>query len=136
MRNGLFGFQKKRGDEVNALAIQNDTRGMLRQLMLPLIPERRVKGALSLVSRETGLPFSKLRRLYYGITDHILAFEWRAIQSAHTRWLEEQEKKLAIELETLRALRVARSQGRLDLADTPNTPSAVETGTHKTADAD
>lgn len=128
MRNGLFGKRKIECEVSTALSIQDDTRDMLRQMMLPLIPQRRVKGALSLVSRDTGLPFSKLRRVYYGITDHILAFEWSAIATAYQRHVENQERKLTQELETLRALKAARLQGDLLNASTQACPrSTAET---------
>lgn len=117
MRNGLFGFPKNGCGVSNALSIQDDTRDMLRQMMLPLIPQRRVKGALSVVSRETGLPFSKVRRVYYGITDHILAFEWSAIAMAYQKHVEDSERRLTIELDNLRALKMARQQRGLFDAD-------------------
>lgn len=121
--NKRFRFPNNGVDEVSACAIQNNTREMLRQMALPLIPERRVKGALSLVSRETGLPFSKVRRIYYGITDHILAFEFSAIEAAHDKWLCEQERRLGAQIENLRAARAAKKQGRLALNEnTTNAP--------------
>lgn len=132
--NTRFRFPNKEVRDVSACAIQADTRNMLKQMCLPLIAERRVKGALSTVSRETGLPFSKLRRLYYGITDHILAFELKAIEIAYDRWLLNQEKRAERQLDQLRAMRTARLNGRLALNDSAqNRPcsmaAAVDVGT-------
>lgn len=127
-----FGKQNEQVRDMTACAI--DTRDMLRQMALPLIAERRVKGALSFVARETGLPFSKLRRLYYGITNHVLHIEWNAIEAAHARWLVKQEQKLENELATLRALQDARRQGRLGLDNPTNDSCAVQARTNPTAD--
>lgn len=119
LRNKRF---RSRTDAVhmNAAAVQHQCAGYVRQMALPLIPERRIKGALSVVSRDTGLTYSKVRKIYYGLTDHILAFEWRSIVAAYQRHVIQQERRLEAELQTLRALRDERrmweAQNELDLA--------------------
>ena len=134
--NKRFGFPHKEVRDVSACAVDS-TRDMLKQMCLPLIPERRVKGALSVVSRETGLPFSKVRRLYYGITDHILAFEWSAIEATYSAWLLKQERQLENDIENIRALRTARLQGRLHLhADTQDGAPSMALADSKTMSTD
>lgn len=141
MRNVSFFFRDKlfrsRTEEVqvNAATVQFECHTYVKQMALPLIAERRVKGALSMVSRDTGLSYSKVRKIYYGLTDHILAFEWRNIAEAYKRHVENQERKLEAELATLRALREAReireNQLALDIA-----PLARDMGAHQGASHD
>ena len=57
MRHDSFRNRKNGGRVSTALAIQDDTRDMLRQLVLPLVAERRVKGALDYVARESGVSY-------------------------------------------------------------------------------
>jgi DNA-binding transcriptional regulator PaaX len=89
--------------------VLEECHGMIRQMALPLISERRVKGALSAVSRESGISYSKLRKIYYRLTDHILEFEFRSIAEAYKRHVRDHERKLEQELAELRALREARA---------------------------
>lgn len=110
MRNDLFRPRNigERGMNSGA-AVLDECHGMLRQMTLPLVPERRVKGALSIVARDSGLSYSKLRKIYYRLTDHILEFEFRNIAEAYIRHIKAHESKLEQELAELRALRDARA---------------------------
>jgi hypothetical protein len=124
---------RNKGARMSALAISDTTHDMLRQMALPLVPERRVKGALHHVSRETGVSYSKLRKLYYRLSDHILATEWQAIRMAYQRHVESHEQKLEAELAQLRAIKATRLQGELSLhADSTACPRVVA----KAQDAD
>lgn len=89
----------------SACAIQSQCQGWVRQMALPLIPEKRVKGALNLISRDSGLSYSKVRKIFYGLTDHILAYERERLRQARERWLARMEMKTAADLETIRRLR-------------------------------
>lgn len=91
-----------------AAAIADDCHDMVRQMALPLIAQRRVKGALGTVARDSGVSYSKLRKIYYRLTDHILAVEFRSIAATYTRYVESQERALERELAELRELRAAR----------------------------
>lgn len=120
MRNKSFRFWTKAVRVSPAAVLADECHGMVRQMALPLIPERRVKGALSALSRDSGVSYSKLRKMYYRLTDHILAVEWRSITAAYERYVEKQERALETELEQLRELRAAREMrerhGILNLA--------------------
>lgn len=105
MRNVTFSTRNIGERRVtSAYAIQLECHDFVRQMCLPLVPQRRVKGALEYVSRESGVSYSKLRKIYYGLTDHILAFEFRSIAEAYKRHVLSHEARLAQELETLRSL--------------------------------
>lgn len=105
---------------MSAAAVTHECRDYVKQMALPLVPQRRVKGALQTVSRDSGVSYSKLRKIYYGLTDHILAFEFRSIAEAYQRHVLSQERALERELEQLRARKEAhqlRAQHyELDLA--------------------
>jgi hypothetical protein len=105
-----FLFQNRHGEvRVSpAAALADECHGMIRQMTLPLIPQRRVKGALATISRDSGVSYSKLRKIYYRLTDHILAFELRSITAAYERYVVSQERALERELTELRELRAAR----------------------------
>lgn len=111
MRNDLF---RPRNNAVrpvmSACAVLDECHGMVRQMTLDLVPERRVKGALDTVARDSGLSYSKLRKIYYRLTDHILEFEFRNLEHAYRRFIESQERKLTAELAELHALKAARNQ--------------------------
>lgn len=103
MRNSLFRASDN-GCRMSAAALTHECRDYVKQMALPLVPQRRVKGALQTVSRDSGVSYSKLRKIYYGLTDHILAFEFRSIAEAYKRHVLQHEARLAQELETLRSL--------------------------------
>lgn len=129
MRNDLFRRRHNEDRRVTPAAVLADEcHGMVRQMALPLIPERRVKGALSVVSRDTGVSYSKLRKIYCRLTDHILAVELRSIAATYRKYVESQERALERELEELRELRAARAMREyhyeLDLSAAR--PSGVE----------
>ena len=126
MRKNLF---RIRHGEVRVNAAALDTRDMISQMALPLIAQRRVKGALDFIARDTGVSYSKLRKIYYALTEHILHVEWNAIEAAHARWLVKQEQKLEHELATLRARQSARLQRGLNLDNPKNDPRAVHART-------
>jgi hypothetical protein len=114
---------------MSAAALTHECRDYVKQMALPLVPQRRVKGALQTVSRESGVSYSKLRKIYYGLTDHILAFEFRSIAEAYKRHVVTHEQRLAQELETLRSLiaeqEMRERQHGLEL-DMSARPRAVE----------
>lgn len=110
MRNEPFRDRDKGERRVSsAILVLDECHGMVRQMALPLVNERRVKGALHLVARDSGLSYSKLRKIYYRLTDHILEFEFRSIAEAYKRHVRDHERKLEQELAELRALREARA---------------------------
>jgi hypothetical protein len=84
--------------------VAEQTYGMVRQLVLPLVPTRRVKGALECVSRDTGVPYSKLRKIYYRLTDTVLHFEFKNISDALKRAALRQERLYREEADRLAAL--------------------------------
>lgn len=130
-------FRNRHGEvRVSALAITDHTHSMLRQMSLPLIAERRVKGALHVVSRDTGVSYSKLRKIYYKLTNHILAFEWAAIDAAHSRWIDKQEQKLTHDLETLRSIRAERLQGSLNFGIPQNSSGVAVARTDVASNTD
>lgn len=116
MRNLLFP-KRDIGERAvtSAAAVQYECQTYVRQMTMPFIRERRVKGALSIVSRDSGVSYSKLRKIYYGLTDHILAFEFRSIAEAYKRHVIQHETRLTEELETLRALKARGANYALDL---------------------
>lgn len=104
MRNKLFRFRNSTVRPMSAAAaLTHECRDYVKQMALPLVPQRRVKGALQTVSRDSGVSYSKLRKIYYGLTDHILAFEFRNIAEAYQKFVVTQERTLERELEELRA---------------------------------
>ena len=115
---------------MSAAAVTHECRDYVKQMALPLVSQRRVKGALQTVSRDSGVSYSKLRKIYYGLTDHILAFEFRSIAEAYKRHVLAHEARLAQELETLRSLideqELRERQNELPLDQAPY-PRAVET---------
>lgn len=130
MRHNLFRFRTKAVRVSPAAVLADECHGMVRQMALPLIPERRVKGAISVLSRDSGVSYSKLRKIYYHLTDHILATEWRSITATYQRYIEAQERKLEQELTELRELRAAREMrerhGVLNLATPEKHLGAVD----------
>lgn len=120
MRNDRFRSRDIAERGMSAAALTHECRDYVKQMALPLVSQRRVKGALQTVSRESGVSYSKLRKIYYGLTDHILAFEFRNIAEAYQRYVITQERALERELEQLRARKEAhqlRAQNyELDLA--------------------
>jgi hypothetical protein len=131
MRNDPFRNSNIGERRVNPCVVLDECHGMIRQMALPLVSERRVKGALGAIARDTGLSYSKLRKVYYRLTDHILEFEFRSIAEAYKRHVRDHERKLEQELAELRALREARALREkhyaLDL-ETPSRPVATAHG--------
>jgi len=128
MRDNLFRNRNK-AFPMSAATLTHECRGYVKQMALPLVSQRRVKGALQTVSRDSGVSYSKLRKIYYGLTDHILAFEFRSIAEAYQRHVIAQERALERELEQLRALKEARhlkaQNYEMDLATPENDVGAV-----------
>lgn len=91
-----------------AALVLDQTSGSMRQLVLELKHEKNVKGALDIIAREADLPFSKVRRIYYRLTDQILAYERDRLKAAISRLSEQQEARIEKRLEQIRALRDER----------------------------
>lgn len=104
MWNNLFRFRDKAFRMSTAAMVLDQTHNMVRQMALPLIPQRRVKGALEYVSRESGLPYSKVRKIYYRLTDNILHFEFANIASAFQRAALNQERAYREQADRLAAI--------------------------------
>lgn len=117
MWNNLFRDRNKEVRVSNAALALDQAHTMVRQMALPLIPERRVKGALELVSRETGISYSKTRKIFYRLTDNILHFEFRNIAEAFKRAAQKQERLYRIEADRLQKILAAneRMERQLDL---------------------
>lgn len=92
----------------SAACVQDYCQSMVRQMVLPLLSERRTKGALDFVSRESGISFSKVKKIYYGLTDHILAYERDRLKAARDRLLIRQQQTLEQQLSEIRRLRTER----------------------------
>lgn len=104
MWNKLF---RERNNEVRlstAELVVEQTHSMVRQLVLPLVPQRRVKGALEHAARETGVPYSKLRKFFYRLTGTVLAHEYKNISDALKRAALKQERLYREEADRLAAL--------------------------------
>lgn len=104
MWDKLFRGRDKEDRMSTAALAQDQAYDMVRQMALPLIPQRRVKGALEQVSRETGLSYSKTRKIFYRLTDNILHFEFRNIADAFKRAASTQERLYRLEADRLQAL--------------------------------
>jgi hypothetical protein len=78
---------------IDAAVIQDQCRSWVHQMVLPLKAERTTKGAISDVSRDSGVTFSKVRKIYYGLTDHILAYEHDRLRGAMVRFAENRRAK-------------------------------------------
>lgn len=78
--------------EMLSAAVLNDPSEMVRQMALPFIPERRVKGALQIVARDTGLTYSKTYRLFYGAARDVWRKEHNKLVSAFKQFTVEQER--------------------------------------------
>lgn len=104
MWNNLFRNREKEVRMSNAALVQDQAFDMLRDMARPLIPERRVKGALDSIARETGVPYSKVRKIYYRLTGNILHFEFKNIADAYKRAVIRQERLYREEAERLAAL--------------------------------
>lgn len=101
MQNKLFRQRNFEARVSTAALVAEQTQGMVRQLVLPLVPTRRVKGALECASRESGVPYSKLRKLFYGITQTVHHFEFRNISDALKRAAIRQERMYREEADRL-----------------------------------
>lgn len=99
-----------------ALVLEQCHRRM-DQLVLELKPERGVKGALAEIASEAGLPYSKVRRIFYRLTQTILAFERDRLDAAITKISLKQEARIEQRLNSIRALRDERAllEKHLDL---------------------
>jgi len=130
MWNKAFRSRNKEFPVSSAAVIADDCHDMVRQMALPLVPQRRVKGALGAVARDSGVSYSKLRKIYYRLTDHILAVEFRSIAGAYKNHIEKQERALECELEQLRSLRAARmmkeTHGEFDFKTSAGAVGAVD----------
>lgn len=104
MWNKLFRNQHIEVRLSTAELVQDQAHVMVRQLVLPLIPHRRVKGALEFAARETGVPYSKLRKIFYRLTRNILHYEIKNISDALKRAAISQERLYREEADRLAAL--------------------------------
>lgn len=73
-------------------AVLNDPSEMVRQMALPFIADRRVKGALQIVARDTGLTYSKTYRLFYGAARDVWRNEHKKLTDAFRRFVSDQER--------------------------------------------
>jgi hypothetical protein len=104
LRNKLFRERHNEARLSTAELVADQTHGMVRQLVLPLVPARRVKGALECVSRDTGVPYSKLRKLFYRISGTVHHFEYKNISDALKRAAVRQERLYREEADRLASL--------------------------------
>lgn len=104
MWNNLFRKREEAFRMSTAALVQDQAYDMVRQMALPLIPERRVKGALDLIARESGLPYSKVRKIFYKLTQNIRHFEYMNLAGAYKRAVLKQERLYREEAERLAAL--------------------------------
>jgi len=105
MRNDLFRLRHKVVRMTTAALTLDKCHFHVKQMALPLIPQRRVKGAIEVVRRDCGLSYSKTRKIFYRLTDHILAFERDNIEAAFKRAVEKQERLCREQADRLAALR-------------------------------
>jgi hypothetical protein len=91
--------------EMLSAAVLNDPSEMVRQMALPFIPDRRVKGALLIVARDSGLTYSKTYRLFYGAARDVWRKEHKKLVDAFKRFTIEQERLYREQAERCAALR-------------------------------
>lgn len=89
---------------MTAAVIAERCQSMVYQMALPLVTERRVKGALQIVARDCDITYSKARKLFYKITDHVLAFERDNIVAAFKTFTVRQERAYREQADRLAAI--------------------------------
>lgn len=102
--------------QMNAAIVANDARWMLEQLAFPVDPRDTIKARRERAIRRSGLSPAKGMRLWYSQTCALLAHEFLQLTEAYKNHVKSQERLLAEELETLRALRLAREHRERQLA--------------------
>ena len=108
MSNFSFRRPNRGGDMTTASSVFNECHAPIEQLVMELKPERKVKGALGLIASEADMSYSKVRRIFYRLTDHILAHERDRLKAAVRRIALEQEKRIEARLNNIRAIRAER----------------------------
>ena len=113
---------------MTAAVIAERCQSMVYQMALPLVSERRVKGALQIVARDCDLSYSKVRKLFYRITDHVLAFERDNIVAAFKAYTIKQERAYREQADKLAAINaeIVRLEGQYGM-DLPIDPRVVGT---------
>jgi hypothetical protein len=89
----------------SATLVLAQCREPLGQLVLELKPEKGVKGALAAIASEAGLSYSKVRRMHYGLTEHVLAYERDRLRAAIDAISARQEQLIEKRLQRIRELR-------------------------------
>lgn len=102
---------------MNASAVAADAQFMLQQLSLPITPTDSVKARMLRATRRAGLSPRKAVRIWYQHACTIAAHEYLQIKEAYKAHIENQEARLAKELEHLRELQAREQQHELGLAD-------------------
>lgn len=91
-----------------AAFVQAECHRWMHQHVLDLRSEKGVDGVLGMIADESGVPFSKIRRIYYKLTRNILAWERDQIRAACDQIALEQEKRIERRLQNIRDMREAR----------------------------
>lgn len=100
--------KKAVSDMTTAFAVQDQVHGWLDQLVLELKHEHKTKGALGLIAEEAGLPFSKVRCIFYRLTKNICAWERDRLEYAIERIADLQAARVEARVNNLRSLRDKR----------------------------
>lgn len=85
-------------------AVLNNPSEMVRQMAFPLVAEHRTQRALEIVSRETGLTYSKIFRLYYRRAHDVWREENQKLTAAFRRFAAQQERLYRERADTLAAV--------------------------------
>lgn len=96
-----------------AVLVQDQMHTWVRQMALPLISERKVKGALRDVHRRTGVSFSYLRKCFYGWERaEPKASDYLAAREAYYRWIAEHRSVLTARIDEIDRLAAEQEAGR------------------------
>lgn len=126
----------QKSKQMNASLVADDARWMLEQLLFPVDPRDTIKARRERAIRRSGLSPAKGMRIWYSQTCALLAHEFLQLTEAYKNHVKDQERLLAEELETLRALRVAREQRERQLAmDLSSLPSPMATAQNQSVDS-
>lgn len=109
--------ERQKTQHMNAVSITMDAQRMLYQLALPVDPKDTIKARRERAIRRAGLSPAKGMRLWYAQACSLLATEYFQIKAAYKAHIENQEARLAKELEHLRELQAREQQHELGLAD-------------------
>ncbi len=126
----------QKGQHVNAALVANDARWMLEQLALPIDPRDTIKARRERAIRRAGISPAKGMGLWYAQACALMAHEYLQLVQAYQAHVVTQEKLLSEELETLRALKMARQQRGLFDADQTARPRLDPTAMGQAADVD